>query len=54
MQCNVMWCGVVWCVQHSSCRMRYPQLLEGVNHVMGFLYSEVFLANDEVMFDSYS
>ena len=28
--------------------MKFPQLLEAVSHVMGFIYSEVFLANDEV------
>lgn len=34
--------------QHGACRMKFPQLLEAVSHVMGFIYSEVFLANDEV------
>jgi hypothetical protein len=28
--------------------MKYPQLLESAGHVLGFLYSEVFLADDEV------
>ena len=33
--------------EQFACRMKFPHLLEVIGTIMGFMYTEVFLANDE-------